>query len=90
MILNFILKKEIRKLLIKKNGKPIISNFTSTTENITTTDLEGYREAWQAWIRSVGGGAEYVGQIVGPQGDASELYPIKWDTLQEKEGAEIR
>lgn len=66
MILNLILKKEIRKLLIKKNGKL----YGAVGQKMLVVQL--------------------FGQIVGPQGDGPELYPIKWETLQEKEGTEIR
>ena len=43
-----------------------------------------WQAAWSAWVENVGGGAIYVGQIVGPQGDTPQLVPITWEQLQDK------
>ena len=46
-------------------------------------DKQGYQSAWSAWVNSPGGGAIYVGQIVGPKGDAPELTAIGWSEFIE-------
>ncbi len=73
-------------------NKPDIndSQFYIEEGNQKTFDKEKWQAVWSRWVENIGGGAIYIGKIVGPQGDASELYPIKWEILQEKEGAEIR
>lgn len=43
-----------------------------------------WQAAWSAWVENVGGGAIYIGQIVGPQGDTPQLVPITWEQLQDK------
>ena len=60
-------------------NKPDIndSQFYIEEGNQKTFDKEKWQAAWSGWVENVGGGAIYVGQIVGPQGDAPELYPIK-------------
>ncbi len=36
---------------------------------------------WRKYVENPGGGAIYIGQIVGPQGDAPELHGITWSEL---------
>lgn len=36
---------------------------------------------WRKYVENPGGGAIYIGQIVGPQGDAPELHGIRWSDL---------
>ncbi len=40
-----------------------------------------WQEAWSSWIENVGGGAIYVGQIVGPIGKTGQLDAVKWSDL---------
>ena len=56
-----------------------------------TTDKDGntnkvfnankFRLAFNEFVTNPGGGAEYVGQIVGPQGAATELSVVDWKTF---------
>lgn len=41
--------------------------------------------AWRKYILKPGGGAIYVGQIVGPQGDSPEIIGLKWSEFLNKE-----
>lgn len=36
---------------------------------------------WRKYVENPGGGAIYIGQIVGPQGDAPELHGVTWSEL---------
>ena len=55
-----------------------------------TFDKEKWQAAWSGWVQNVGGGAIYVGQIVGPQGDAPQLFPIQWEQMIQLQDAQIR
>lgn len=46
---------------------------------IVDFDEDAYRSAFSAFAQNPGGGAQYVGQIVGPQGEAPELSIVEWD-----------
>ena len=56
-----------------------------------TTDKDGntnkvfnankFRLAFNEFVTNPGGGAEYIGQIVGPQGAATELSVVDWQTF---------
>ena len=74
--------------------KPDINSedFQIEEEGIYTFDKVKWQAAWSAWVENVGGGAIYVGQIVGPQGDAPQITPIHWEEMQElkQNGASIR
>ena len=37
---------------------------------------------WRAYVEAPGGGAEYVGQIVGPKGDSPEIDLLSWSQFQ--------
>lgn len=66
------------------NEKPNITSrefYDNETNNFLKTK---WQAAWSNWVEKVGGGAIYVGQIVGPQGDAPELFPLSWQTFEEK------
>lgn len=43
-----------------------------------TFDEEKFRSTFSAFAQNPGGGAQYVGQIVGPQGEAPQLSLISW------------
>lgn len=43
-----------------------------------------FRSAFSTFVQNPGGGAEYVGQIVGPQGEAPELSLIQWSEFLER------
>lgn len=43
---------------------------------------ERFKTALTNFAQHPGGGAEYVGQIVGPQGESPELKLLKWDEFQ--------
>ena len=55
------------------------TNQAGQTEEIFNNDK--YQAAWANWVENVGGGAIYVGQIVGPEGRATQLEIVKWDQL---------
>lgn len=55
---------------------------------IVTFNEERYKSNLSAFVQRPGGGARYVGQIVGPQGQAPELSILEWgDFLEEYESA---
>lgn len=47
-------------------------------------DEDKFRSVFGAFVQRPGGGAQYVGQIVGPQGEAPEISLIHWDEFLEK------
>lgn len=58
-------------------------------DNPTIDDLNdlGFNTAkwtsvWRSYVVSPGGGAIYIGQIVGPLGNSPELYLYDWETFQ--------
>lgn len=53
-----------------------------------TFNEEAYKSALSAFVQNPGGGAEYVGQIVGPQGEVPELSILSWDDFLERYQAE--
>ena len=65
-------------------------SYNANQEEIRTFKKLVWQAAWSAWVENVGGGAIYEGQIVGPQGDAPELFPIKWEILKEKDNTQIK
>lgn len=44
-------------------------------------NAEKFRTAFNLFVTNPGGGAEYVGQIVGPQGTAPQLSLVNWQTF---------
>ena len=44
-------------------------------------DKNAYQAAWKNWVTNVGCGAEYVGQIVGPEGRTPEVTIEDWNTF---------
>lgn len=48
---------------------------------IITFNSELYRSNFQAFVTNPGGGAEYIGQIVGPEGDSPELSILDWSNF---------
>lgn len=50
-------------------------------------DNAKWNSAWRAYIETPGGGAIYVGQIVGPQGNTPQLVLKTWEDFQEDEQA---
>ena len=67
-------------------GKKIYYIYSEDQEGnqILTFNEEKYKSTLSAFVQRPGGGAEYVGQIVGPQGEAPELSLIHWDEFLEK------
>ena len=51
---------------------------------IVTFNEEAYKSNLSAFVQNPGGGAEYVGQIVGPQGEVPELSILSWDDFLEE------
>ena len=46
-------------------------------------DYEAFQSAWFEWVQNAGGGAEYIGQIVGPKGQPGTIEPISWREYNE-------
>lgn len=71
----------------KQDGKEKF--FDYTVDNGATTkkfNASRFRKAFMEFVINPGGGAEYVGQIVGPQGTAPQINLVKWtDFLPEYE-----
>lgn len=42
-------------------------------------NLERWNDDWEEFVTHPGGGAEYVGQIVGPEGDSPTVEVLEWD-----------
>ena len=42
-----------------------------------------YKTEWMNFVTEPGGGAEYVGQIVGPKGDATQIEVVNWLDFEE-------
>lgn len=49
-----------------------------------TFDDQTYYSNFSTFVQNPGGGAEYVGQIVGPQGQSPQLSILKWEEFLEK------
>ena len=52
--------------------------------NVAVPDDQGFNDdrwvaAWRKYVLKPGGGAIYVGQIVGPQGDTPEIRGVSWE-----------
>lgn len=43
--------------------------------------IDSWNDDWAAFVSHPGGGAIYVGQIVGPEGDSPAVQVIEWDNL---------
>lgn len=92
-------KPNINSIIEDENGNPILDEndniqyiYYQRDGDTLIFDKDKWQAAWSAWVENVGGGAIYVGQIVGPQGDAPQLFPIKWEDMQniKNNGAEVR
>ena len=66
--------------------KPKQQDFLDVNNNLKE---EEWQTAWAKWVSNPGGGAIYVGQIIGPQGDSPEITPVKWDDIKDKAGVKI-
>ena len=58
----------------------------NTAEIIINNDdfnTEAWNDDWASFVTHPGGGAIYVGQIVGPEGDSPAVELIDWDDLRE-------
>ena len=54
------------------------------TAIITKGNLnEKWSSAWEEYVTNPGGGAIYIGQIVGPEGGVPEIHMISWEEYQE-------
>ena len=42
-----------------------------------------FKDQWSTFVLDPGGGAEYVGQIVGPKGDATQIEVVNWLEFEE-------
>lgn len=58
--------------------RPLETNYRDNNGSLLE---DQYHAAWSAWVQSVGGGAIYIGQIVGPQGDTPEVIPKTWEQV---------
>lgn len=63
--------------------KPSQQDYLDVNHNLKKDE---WQAAWSAWVNNPGGGAIYVGQIVGPQGDTPELIPVQWDEIKDTAG----
>lgn len=62
------------------------------TGNIVATITKGtlnekWNSAWEEFVTNPGGGAIYIGQIVGPEGGVPEIHMISWDEYQQAAAA---
>ena len=68
----------------------LVDNAGSTNAAITplrdkdNAPLTIFARVWNAFVLSPGGGAVYVGQIVGPEGDSPEVEMIDWTSFQDE------
>lgn len=49
-----------------------------------TTQVPLFNITWKKFVTNPGGGAEYVGQVVGPQGESPLTRLVDWDTFEEE------
>lgn len=68
----------------------IYNSETGQYETVTTTtnffDEDTYKQAFRNWLKKgVGGGAIYIGQIVGPEGHVPEIDLIPWNNTTDSE-----
>ena len=68
----------------------LVDNAGSTNAAITplrdkdNAPLTIFARVWNAFVLSPGGGAVYVGQIVGPEGDSPEVEMIDWTSFEDE------
>lgn len=63
--------------------RPVKADYWTEDDNHQSVfNLAGWTAAWRNYVTRPGGGAEYVGQIVGPQGDSPELRGLQWQTFE--------
>lgn len=68
----------------------LVDNAGSTNAAITplrdkdNAPLTIFARVWNAFVLSPGGGAVYVGQIVGPEGDSPKVEMIDWTSFQDE------
>ena len=58
------------------------NNECDITRLINSFKVDNWDENWVSFVTHPGGGAIYIGQIVGPQGDTPAIEIIDWDNLQ--------
>ena len=51
---------------------------------VDETDTPLFNIVWKNFVTNPGGGAEYVGQVVGPQGESPLTQLVDWDTFEEE------
>ena len=97
--IDIVEKPNINSIIEDEQGNPILDEnnniqyiYYQREGDTLTFDKDKWQAAWSSWVENVGGGAIYVGQIVGPQGDTPQLFPIKWEDIQnlKDRGAEVR
>lgn len=68
------------------DGNKIYYDITYDQDNnpIYTFNEQRFRETFATFVQNPGGGAQYVGQIVGPQGSSPQLNITTWEDLMEK------
>lgn len=59
--------------------KPTVEEYT--VDNVF--NKEGFQQAWSEWVANPGGGAIYVGQIVGPEGKTPRIQVTNWSNYEQ-------
>ena len=76
----------INKEDLDENDQKIYYIVTLDEDNnqLYTFDDQTYYSNFSTFVQNPGGGAEYIGQIVGPQGQAPQLSILNWEEFLEK------
>lgn len=65
---------------VLNSNEPQLSSYKIS--GVQQYDYEAFQSAWFQWVQNVGGGAEYIGQIVGPKGQPGTVEPVSWKSYK--------
>lgn len=69
-----------RTIIDSETGESILNpEFWTITDTDQNFDQEKWNTAWLNYIKQPGSGAIYVGQIVGPEGQAPDIQGMSWE-----------
>lgn len=77
-----------KKLYTSEEAREANDNATIARQSDPKDAFYNYKEQWSNFVLDPGGGAEYVGQIVGPKGDATKIEVVNWLKFEKTLGDE--
>lgn len=75
-----LVSRPSRTIIDSETGTEILNpDFWTITENDQNFNQQDWNTAWFNYIKQPGAGAIYVGQIVGPEGQAPDIQGMSWE-----------